>query len=159
MSSFAWTLPSPGATAGLPAQDQATATQQIFGRDIWLDVRAAAPEYVVTAAGDWALVEGREALKQSLIRRLITDPGEWATLPGYGVGARRFVKARDTQAKRDELAERIRAQFGRDARVERVDSITITALASGDGLRVLVLVTPRGELQRGGSLSLDTEVT
>lgn len=158
MSGYSWTLPSSSAGFGLPAQDQATATQRLFGRDIWLDVRAAAPEYVVTAAGDWALVEGREALKQSLIRRLITDPGEWATLPGYGVGAQQFVKARNTAAKRDELTERIRAQFSRDARVERVDSITITALASGDGLRVLVLVTPRGELQRGGSLSLDVEI-
>jgi hypothetical protein len=55
------------------------------------------------------------------MRRTITNPGEWKTKPNYGVGARLYVKAKDTPATRSELAARIRSQYLLDQRVESVD--------------------------------------
>lgn len=152
MSHLSWTLPPSSSTT--PSPGTVTA-QQLLGRDVWLDVTAAVPELEVTAAGDWAMVEGREALRQSLLRRLLTSPGEWATLPDYGVGARLFVKKANTSANRDELAERIRAQFLSDRRVASVDGVVITTLPSGNGIRVQVVVTP---VALGSALALTAEV-
>lgn len=96
------------------------------GEDIWLDVASpSGVDRVVTAAGDWLMVSGEEALRQSLKRRLITSPGEWALVPDYGVGAREFVKAAGSKSKRDELISRIHAQFIRDPRVTKVTQVIV----------------------------------
>ena len=133
---------------------------RLFGRDIWFDVTdLLAADYVVTRAGDWASVAGREALRQSIIRRIITNPGEWQTLPDFGIGARQFVKARNTQSARDELTERIKGQVAQDPRVRRVDDVTIVALDNNEpGLKVDVIVTPQGDPVRNSALSVTVEV-
>jgi hypothetical protein len=113
-----------------------------LGEDLWLDVTTGDSDLVVTPAGDWALVAGREALRQSLLRRFMTIPGEWATLPDYGAGARAYVKKRNSRAVRDELAARLKAQALRDARVASVDDVQV---AFADGvLKLSVRVIPRG---------------
>ena len=132
-------------------------TSRRFGRDIWFDLTSGDANLEVTAAGDWAVVEGRAALRQALIRRILTSPGEWQTLPDYGVGARTFVKSRDTPAAREELEERIRAQFAQETRVRSVEQVLVERL--GDGLlRVSVTVIPAGEAFRRQPLIASVEV-
>lgn len=133
----------------------------LFGRDLWFDVSLpTAPDLVVTPAGDWKLAEGRDALRQSLIRRIITNPGEWQTLPEFGAGVRLFVKAKDTPAMRQELEEKIRGQLMRDDRVASVDQVVIERLANdGAGLQIFVQVTPRGDSLRAVPLVASVEVT
>src|SRR4051812_16319850 len=94
-------LPSPsGGSSGLPEATRADEQAQMFGEDIWFDVASATPDiepdYVITASGDYALATGREALRQSLLRRLITDPDEWPTLDDYGCGALSYLKGKNT---------------------------------------------------------------
>ncbi|HUS27619.1 MAG TPA: hypothetical protein VMZ53_03900 [Kofleriaceae bacterium] len=161
-----FTIPEPpSGYQQTPASEQATQDARFYGADIWLnvaapDVQLGQARYVTTAAGDWVLVRGREALRQSLMRRLITNPGDWQTKPDYGVGARQYVKAKNTRTVRAELESRIRAQFSRDVRVHSVDLVTLTRL-DGDkpGIKISVTVTPRGRLRTDQPLEVSLEVT
>lgn len=147
MSTYTFTIPSPsGGASSLPASDTQAQLDRLWGIDIWFDVNQDVPNYITTPAGDWLTVEGREALRQSLMRRYITSPTEYAVIPDYGAGVAEYVKGRDTRAKRDELAERIRAQSMRDPRVEAVQQITIDDLddAGTPGIKIFVLIVPKG---------------
>lgn len=148
----------------LPPNEQAQQEAQFFGEDIWLDI--AAPDvqlgeagYVITAGGDTAVATGREALRQSLMRRYITDPGEAPTMPDYGAGATQYIKAKNTPAVRAELEGRIRAQTLRDSRVESVQLAIVEQLDDGsDGIRISVLVVPKGRLRNDRPLSVQLEI-
>jgi hypothetical protein len=124
---------------------------RLWGRDIWLDVRSTG-DAVSSAAGDLAMASGQDALEQSLIRRFITDPGDYAVLGEYGAGARSFVKERKNRAKRDELAERLRSQALRDDRVDKVAQVLVEQTTDGNGLRIFVGVVPRGAAQPAGKI-------
>jgi hypothetical protein len=161
-----WSLPlPPGGYQGTPASERQSQDARFYGADIWLDV--AAPDvqlgqahYATNAAGDWAIVRGREALRQSLLRRLITNPGDWQTKPDFGVGARQYVKAKNTSSVRAELESRIRSQFAKDVRVQGVDLVIITPLDDGSpGVKISVLVTPRGRLRTDQPLEVALEVS
>lgn len=155
---IAYKILGPSSTAGASAKLKAQ-RRSLFGKDIWFDVTLGNKANLeVTANGDWATVEGREALRQSLIRRIITNPGEWATLPEFGVGARLYVKKRDTPAMRQELEERIRGQLLRDRRVASVDQVTVERLPEAAGLKIFIQVTPTGETQRNQPLTASIEV-
>lgn len=135
-----------------------TQRDRLWGRDLWLDVRVEGADLVTTPAGDFAIVDGQDALTQALIRRIMTNPGEYAVLPDYGAGARLYVKARNTRAVRDELAERIRAQAALEPRVERVAEVTVAATEDGQGLKVNLRVVPRGRARPDDSLPITLEV-
>lgn len=53
------------------------------------------PAVDVSTAGltgaDFDFLVDRDELIQRIIRRLLTDPGEWIPFPNYGAGLRRFV--------------------------------------------------------------------
>lgn len=165
MSGPSWTLPAPDSGAsGLPASEQRSQDAVFFGEDIWFEIAApdvtlGQADYVVTASGDLALATGHDALRQSLIRRLVTNPGEWPTLPSYGVGARLYVKARNTPSVRAELESKIRTQFLRDPRVHSVDLVSVVGLTDGSpGLKISISVTPRGRLRVDRPLSVQVEI-
>jgi hypothetical protein len=161
LTTYTFTIPSPsGGASSLPASDTQAALDRLWGVDIWFDVNQDVPNYITTPAGDWLPVEGREALRQSLLRRYITSPGEYAVIPEYGAGARDYVKGRDTRAKRDELADRIRVQSLRDERVEAVQQITIDSLPDqAPGIKIYVLVIPKGRVRPDDVLPVVLTVT
>lgn len=165
MSGPSWIIPNPpSGYQQTPASEQEAQDARFYGVDIHLDV--AAPDvtlgqahYVTTASGDWAIARGREALRQSLTRRLISNPGDWATKPNYGVGARQYVKAKNTSSKRAELESRIREQFMLDPRVHSVDIVTVTPLDDGaPGVKISIQVTPKGRLRTDQPLDVSLEV-
>lgn len=165
MSGPSWTLPSPDAgVVTAPSSDQASQQALFFGEDIWFDIGASdvnlgEGDYVVTAGGDLTVATGREALRQSLMRRYITNPGEVPTLPDYGAGAAQYVKAKNTAAVRAELAGRIRAQSLRDPRVASVDQSIVEQLDDGSpGIRISVLITPKGQLRTDKPLPVQLEI-
>ena len=43
--------------------------------------------FSITAGGDYAAQEGADLLKKLVVRRIITQPGEFFHLPNYGAGA------------------------------------------------------------------------
>lgn len=135
-----------------------------FGEDIWFSVAEPDPatgqaNYVITASGDLAVATGLEVLRQSLVRRTITNPGDMPTAPDYGVGARQYVKGRNTLAKRQELESRVRAQYLRDPRVLTVDLVTVAQLDDGEpGIKISAFVTPRGRLRGDRPLPILLEI-
>lgn len=162
MTTYTFTIPSPSnGAASTPVSDTQTALDRLWGRDVWFDVNQDVPNYITTPAGDWLSVEGRDALRQSLIRRFITSPGEYAVIPEYGAGVGDYVKGRDTRAKRDELADRIRVQALRDPRVEAVQQITISDVDDNGspGIRIFVLVVPRGRTRPDDVIDVVLTVT
>jgi hypothetical protein len=158
MSDFAWTLPGAG-TAGLPPAAAQTEADRLFGKDLFYDASdETGADLKMNQAGDWLIVSGPEALRQALIRRIVTNPGEWQTLPEYGVGARLYVKERNTQAARDELSQRLRAQMLADRRVESVASVSVDFTDQGQ-IDIAVTVVPRGRTLSGEAVSLEVEVS
>lgn len=154
MSAFVFTVPSSPATVQAKA---ITRRESVYGKDISYNVRdLKVPNMEVTAAGDWATIAGRECLRQSLIRRLITEPGEWTTNPTYGVGSPAFVKARDSKGNRDALEARIRSQFVQDPRVDSVDSVKI--VRGTNSIRFIIRVIPVGEIDSAQPLTVTHEV-
>lgn len=126
------------------------------GDDIWLDMSAEnGPDRAVTAAGDWLLATGQVALRQSLLRRFLTAPGEWAMKPDYGAGARLYVKAKNTKSTRDELSHQLREQALKDDRVRSVETVVVDLSAST--VKFTVRIMPRGELAIGGPLTISGE--
>lgn len=155
---FSWSGGTPvvpadhGPSAGIALSPGSidAALRTLFGTDIWLDVAGTTVDRVVEAGGDWKTVTGEEAVRQSLLRRLITNPGDWKTNPTYGVGARQFVKRKANKATADELITRIRGQFLADKRVESVLAVTVEW---GDGLmRIAVAVNLIGRSLRSKPL-------
>lgn len=147
-----WPMPDPpNGVASVPSSDTNAQASLFYGEDVFFDVAAGlGADYVVTPAGDYLTVEGEAALKQRLLRRTITSPNEWRTRPGYGVGARDYIKAKDSNAMRSELGARIREQYLRERGVESVDQVVIEKVEAsgiGPGLRINVQYTPRGRLR------------
>lgn len=145
-SGYNWTVPGAGAATTTPVGERNNQQARFWGRDLWLDtdVLAGRADVITTPAGDLRIAEGRQALRQALIRRIITAPGDYALLPNYGAGARLYVKERNTQANRDELAERIRAQMALEPRVERVEQVVVSQLEDTQGISINVQVIPKG---------------
>jgi phage baseplate assembly protein W len=130
---------------------------RLFGRDVWFDASdESGADTQSNRAGDWLLAEQSQALRQALIRRIVTAPGEWRTLPEYGCGARQFVKARNTRANRDELKLKISSQLLRDERVESIRDITIELITNG--LRIHVTVIPAGRTLMNTPIDVVVEV-
>lgn len=124
-------------------------TDDPLGCDLWFDIsNGTGPNTVVTPSGDWKLATGREAYRQSLVRRFVTNPGEWKTKPGYGAGLGGMVRKKLTATLRNEAVTAIRAQALLDSRTKSVDTVSISRLVNASGVavsgwRVHVVVTPK----------------
>ncbi len=80
----------------------------------------------VEKTGDYRLITGYENVRRSIMRRLLTAPGEYALDPSYGVGIGDFVKKKMTGTVLDTLKSRIRDQISADRRVTRVTTLDVT---------------------------------
>lgn len=138
MTSYAWPLAS---TSGGGATSQGLdARRTLFGQD--LDWRKGALS--VTGAGDWMTVEGIEALRQSVLRRLQTPVNGWATRPGYGCGVEEFIEEEMTSSRRAELINRIKSSLTRDPRIDEVAAVQIGA--DGEVFVVRVSIRAKGQV-------------
>lgn len=133
---LSWTLPAPASVAPAgPGNDQKLV---LLGKDIFFN-----GDYDVTPAGDYVLLEGIEAVRQAIYRRLMTRPGEYKLRPEYGVGVMDFVKRRRLASTTDELRQRIVDQLSLDSRIEEVVGIGVETIT--DGLKVKVVIRLAGE--------------
>jgi len=134
------------------------AQDRLWGRDLFFDLRSEnLADLQVNAAGDWLQASSAEALRQSIRRRMITAPGEWAAKPEYGAGLPRYVKSRLNETTRNEIVERVRSQCLLDERVEGVESVDVTQ--TENALRLFVKITPVGRLQTQNTIDIDLEVS
>lgn len=142
MSSYSWTIPAaPSAgSSGAGNTEQAFDARVSLGRDLFWEGGLR-----VSPRGDWLTVDGIAALRQSILRRLITSPGEWAVRPTYGVGALDFVYETLTTARAAELRNRIRDQLTQDPRIQKANVVEVEQTAAGI-LRIRVQIVVKGTI-------------
>lgn len=104
-----------------------TPEDELYGTDIWLGNKDGAGDFAldVTTAGDWRLVSGREAVRQSFRNWACTNPGEWKTLPNWGGGLRGLVKKPGRSSDLDQARNRLRQYPQQDQRVASVSSVEL----------------------------------
>jgi phage baseplate assembly protein W len=83
----------------------------------------------VSEKGDYRLVRGYENVRRSIARRIMTNPGEYALDPTYGVGLGNFLKKPMTGHNLDLLRSRIQDQVTADQRVTRINRLDLTPTA------------------------------
>jgi phage baseplate assembly protein W len=133
---LSWTLPPPGATS--PSLASADEKRRLLGKDIFFN-----GDYDVGPSGDWVLIEGLEALRQAVYRRLMTRPGEYKLRPEYGVGIQDFVKRRRLPSTFDEIRQRVVDQLSLDPRIDEVRDVVVEAIA--DGIKLGIVIVAAGE--------------
>ena len=86
----------------------------------------------VSPTGDLAIVEGAPAATQRILRRLLTNLGDYIWNPTYGAGLTQFV-GMPTQSR--QIAAIVRSQMLQEAGVARLPTPEIT-VANPEGLGV-----------------------
>lgn len=102
-------------------------------------------------AGDLALADGSALTEQRVLRRLLTNPGDYLWQLGYGAGLGRFVGAAGPAAT---LAGLARAQMGSEARVALSPAPRITVDASDPAGLVMTIAYQDVVTGRASVLSL-----
>lgn len=96
-----------------------------FGNDISLN-----------SVGDITQSDGAELSKQSIIRRLLTNPGEYIWHPTYGAGIGRFVGENLSSANFDEIKNLIVSQMLMEETVAQSPLPVITLQAQNGSVLV-----------------------
>lgn len=87
--------------------------------------------------GDLALVDGMGWSQQRLLRRLLTNPGDYVWHPEYGAGLARFIGQPGNEQR---IRAVIRGQIFREAAVARTPEPVIDVRVSPDGAAGTVYV-------------------
>jgi hypothetical protein len=87
-------------------------------------------DLMVGATGDVAAVTGALAGQQRVLRRLLTNPGDYIWQPGYGAGLGQFV---GSPAPAAQIRAVVRSQIFKEAAVARTPEpiVDVTADAGG----------------------------
>ncbi len=89
--------------------------------DLYLDWRG---DLALGASGDITLAKGPDAISQRLIRRLLTNPGDYIWNVGYGGGLAQFV---GMPAKPADIEAVIRTQLSLESSVPSDPAPTVNA--------------------------------
>jgi phage baseplate assembly protein W len=103
-----------------PSPPVLTAAQKMLGRDVKFT-----SNYELGANGDYLLVEGVAAAKQSMLNEARTSPNELVSVPEYGMGLAAMVYRSASRSNRDEAANRVRERLAVNPRIERVDEVSV----------------------------------
>jgi len=95
--------------------------------DLWHQFAADLQDGVT---GDLASVDGALLGQQRVLRRLLTNPGDYLWQPGYGAGLAQFVGAPVDAAR---IGGVIRSQIFLEAAVARTPEPQVDVQAAGDG--------------------------
>jgi phage baseplate assembly protein W len=110
-----YTPTMPGRIASAPVEPT-----DLSGEDISL--RAGGE---TTSGGDWAVVSGPQAARQSIEREAVASPGDLPRRPEWGWGGRDALMRSTTQTTRDRIAAAARQRLAANPRVDRVDKIDV----------------------------------
>jgi phage baseplate assembly protein W len=87
-------------------------------------------DLMVGATGDVAAVTGALEGQQRVLRRLLTNPGDYIWQPGYGAGLGQFV---GSPASTTQITAVVRSQIFKEAAVARTPEPTIEVTADAGG--------------------------
>ncbi len=103
--------------------------------------------------GDLALAEGAALGRQRVLRRLLTNPGDYIWQPDYGAGLGRFV---GQPAAPERIRAVVRSQIFRERSVARSPEPVVEVQAGDDG-RVFVAIR-YADADSGETLSISFRV-
>ena len=103
--------------------------------------------------GDLALAEGAALGRQWVLRRLLTNPGDYIWQPDYGAGLGRFV---GQPAAPERIRAVVRSQIFRERSVARSPEPVVEVQAGNDG-RVFVAIR-YADADSGETLSISLSV-
>lgn len=138
MSSFSWFTPPPVSAPPSNGGVLETGDFQVNGRDILFT-----DDFQITAAGDYALVDGDRNLRQAIFNRLQTRMSDFAPRQEYGVGVQIYVKKTASKSNLDALRQRIREQLLLDSRVELVEEVTLELSQASGGAKLTCFIRVR----------------
>jgi phage baseplate assembly protein W len=92
----------------------------------------------LSATGGLALVTAADRSKQRVLRRLLTNPGDYIFHPTYGAGLRQFIGQNVDLAKAKAV---VRGQMKREASVSQVQEPTVIISPIENGLQVDISYT------------------
>jgi len=144
MASYSWplSLPASGGTGGTAQLNQVNEQlERKLGTDIFF-----AGYYVISPSGDYATISGIANLIQSIYRRLLTIPGEYAHIPEYGVGVPNYVKRKMTRPVLGDLKRSIIDNLLRDPRIQTIDGIDIEQ--GTNNIQIGIRLTAEGQALR-----------
>lgn len=104
--------------------------EAVLGRDLRVPAGSALPK---TPTGDLQTVAGLENVRGALRRRMATTPGTLIHRPDYGAGLEDWVEVAATPGARAQVANRVRRQVLRDARVADARAEATAGLPDGRG--------------------------
>jgi phage baseplate assembly protein W len=91
-------------------------------------------DFAVSPSGDLAVAAGTALVRERLLRRLLTNPGDYIWDPTYGAGLGRFVGQPASAAR---IRAVVRSQVFREAAVARSPEPVIAVAAGADGTTVV----------------------
>lgn len=150
------TVLRPGQTIKIPAlpQDDGRDMNQVFdiseaqrredayryGRDLRIDLESF--DLQVDDRGDLATVEGLENLRQAMIIKIHTRPGELRLHPWFGFGVSPGEGVAIDRLSRYHL--QVRETLLSDTRVDAIDSLSLEVIG-GDTLKIAASLTPKDQ--------------
>ena len=90
-------------------------------------------DLVVGPNGDLMLARGKAVVRQDVLHRLITSPGELLGHPDFGAGLRRYLQDEDAV---DLAVQAAQEQIENDPRVD-VDSVKVVAKSDIESMRIV----------------------
>lgn len=100
---------------------------------------------MVIEAGDWKLVTGDDAAKQSVIRETVANVGGLANRPDWGIGASDAVFRNMTQTTIDALAAKARDRLSKNPRIAKVIAVTSQRMQAAQGTALFISFVPVGK--------------
>ncbi len=92
----------------------------------------------VTPAGDWAVVTGRDAGRQSILREFGSNPKEFVRRPEWGVGLKGLLFKGATSQVRDQAISQGKTRLNANPRVRRVLEVSGRLPATGLAMTIRV---------------------
>jgi phage baseplate assembly protein W len=91
-------------------------------------------DFLISPTGDLAIADESVLVRERLLRRLLTNPGDYIWQPDYGAGLGRFVGQPASAAR---IRAVVRGQIFREAAVARSPEPEIAVQAGPDGTTVV----------------------
>lgn len=115
------------------------------------DVSLRGGDLTVTAAGDWAVLTGTDAARQSVEREAVASPGDMPRRPQWGMGLRDSLLRPSSRELRDRQASSVRRRLLVNPRIDTVDTVEVSQrgdLAPG-AVTITVAAKVRGQQAPG----------
>lgn len=123
-----------------------------FGQDI----KISSGSDISLIGDDANVVSGKAELIQRVVRRLLTNPGEWLPFPNYGGGLRRYVDAKLTTSLLLRIKADILTQLSLEPDIVKSPPPTVDISTISGGIEVYISFYFTG--QRFVSFNFNPEV-